>query len=265
MINKSFLTFFLGLLTLTLTACTVCTSKQQKPTPLVFSNWQLEKKVFKEENQEPFYLITAKYPEVVNQTKLASTQHLNELIRTYVSKSIEQFKRVIPKDSTELQDYPPEMRHNEFHITYSATLIKPQQHTIVSLRFETDMVLFAEPRHQHGFAVINYDLSQDKMLSLDSLFKPDSDYLPLLAKACQKQLTARLSAGMLWVPTNPEGSKPYPENFKIWNLEEKGLLITYQENQVSPYSAVPQTILIPYASLRPVLSETSPVTVYAYR
>ena len=260
MINKSFATFFLGLLTLTLTGCI-----KQKPTPLVYSNWQIEKKIIKEESKEPSYLIRAEYPEVVNHASLASTQHLNKLIRTYIAKNIQQFKEVIPQDNSELQDYPPEMRHNEFHITYSANLIKPQQHTIVSLRFETDMVLFAEPQHSHHFAVLNYDLSRDEILTLDSLFKPESTYLPLLAKACQQQLTDRLSDGMLWMPWNREGSKPYPENFKIWNLEEKGLLITYQEDQVNPYSAVPQTILIPYASLRSVLSETSPVTVYAYR
>lgn len=232
MINKSFAIFFLGLLTLILVACT---AKHPKPTPLVYSNWQLEKKVIQEESKEPSYFIKAEYPEIVSHARLASTEHLNALIRTYIAKNIEQFKQVLPQDNSELQDYPAEMRHNTFHITYSANFIKPRQHTIVSLRFETDMVLFAEPQHLHHFAVINYDLSKDEILKLDSLFKPDSNYLSLLAKACQKQLTARLSEGMLWVPWNREGSKPYPENFKIWNLEEKGLVITYQEDQVTPY------------------------------
>lgn len=255
-------TFLCCLLTLGLYSC--AHHHPAPPKPLVFSNWQLEKRSFKEKNETPEYQIDIQYPEIVSHPPTASSEEVNQWIQTYISASIQTFKKKTPQATLDFQDYPVELRSNTFRITYTASLIKPRQHTIVSIRFKTDTLYMGEITHLHHFAVINYDLTEGKKLTLDSLFKPNSGYLRLLANTCQKKLSDRLAQGMVWMPWDYKASLALPQNFQIWNLARKGLLITFQEEQVTPYSSAPQTILLPYPSLRSVLSPSSPVAAYAY-
>ncbi len=256
--------FFFCFLTLALSACVHHHQPPPKPKPLVFADWRVEKRSLRETNETPFYQIDVKYPEIVSYPNTASAEELNQQIRTYISTNIQTFKQGAPRDSLDFQDFPSQMRNNEFRITYSATIIKPRQHTIVSIRFKTETLYLTEVTRLHHFAVMNYDLTEGRMLTLDSLFKPSSGYLQVLAKTCQKTLSERLAQGMVWMPWDYKGSLALAENFQIWNLKRRGLEITFQEKQVTPYSSLPQKIYIPYASLRSVLAPGSPVAAYAY-
>ena len=88
-----------------------------------------------------------------------------------------------------------------------------------------------------------------------NIFIPASNYLQIFSDYSQKHLTRRLSNTAMIVA----GTSPFPENFRNWNLKSRGILITFDEYQVAPYVDGPQTILIPYSVLKPVISHHSPV------
>jgi len=57
----------------------------------------------------------------------------------------------------------------------------------------------------------------------------------------------------------PEGAEPKPENYQVWNFDFDNLLITFEQYQVMPYSAGPQTMTIPYYRLKDELNPASPL------
>jgi hypothetical protein len=56
-----------------------------------------------------------------------------------------------------------------------------------------------------------------------------------------------------------EGTKPEANNFRNWNLEEDGILITFEEYQVAPYVYGAQEVEIPYSVLKSYLSANAPI------
>jgi hypothetical protein len=99
----------------------------------------------------------------------------------------------------------------------------------------------------------NYDLQTGASISLNDLFQPDAQYLPVLAKFCQAEVLRRDSA--FW----PDGAGADPANYRSWNLTADGLMVTFDEYQVAPYAAGPQSVLVPYATLTSLLDTTGPL------
>lgn len=266
--TRHFSAFLLCLLALTLSAC--ATKHHRPPSTqsaprLAYSNWHLEKRGLDENSSgDPHYIIDVRYPEIIGHPDTASTRQLNQMILTYVRATIQDFKEHAPHNNFDYSDYPVEMLINEFSLHYNAALLKPRGHTIVSIRFETTTRFFSEAHSVHHYDVINYDLTEGKVLTLDSLFRPNSPYLQKLAHQSTTTLRHRFTQGMPWMPWNYEANLALEENFRIWNLDQQSLVITFQEYQVTPYSSQAQKIRIPYSRLRSLLSPASPVSAYAY-
>jgi hypothetical protein len=54
------------------------------------------------------------------------------------------------------------------------------------------------------------------------------------------------------------GAGPEENNYNLWNITEKGLLITFGVYQVGPFAAGQQEVMIPYASLKGILRPDGP-------
>jgi hypothetical protein len=104
------------------------------------------------------------------------------------------------------------------------------------------------------YVSFNYDLQAGRMLSLDDLFNGSADYLTALAGICKADLKKRD------FPLTESGADPKPENYKTWNITQKGLQVTFGEYQVGPYAAGPQTVLAPYSALDGLLNPNGPVS-----
>jgi hypothetical protein len=94
---------------------------------------------------------------------------------------------------------------------------------------------------------MNYDMVAGEMLTLDGLFTADSPYLEVLSTFCLEDLQAR--DAILW----DTGALPLAENYQIWNITDEGLLVTFDEYQVTAYAYGPQSVLIPYRRLESVI------------
>ena len=109
----------------------------------------------------------------------------------------------------------------------------------------------AHPNTSH--IALNYDLNKGQALTLADVFKPNVDAVATLAAMATDELkrTNRL--------VFPDGAAPKPENYKVWNFDFNNLLITFDQYQVMPYSAGPQTVAIPYWLLKDVRRPDSPL------
>lgn len=132
-------------------------------------------------------------------------------------------------------------------------------HDILSVVFFVSQYLGgAHPGDHHD--VINYDLSEAKVLSLGDLFKPESDYLEAIADYSIRELKKNRE---VLFPNFEEGASPKEENYGAWSITPKGLLVIFEEYQVAPYAAGPQYVLVPYSALADILDPGGPLGKFA--
>ncbi len=55
------------------------------------------------------------------------------------------------------------------------------------------------------------------------------------------------------------GATAAVQNYRNWNITPNGLMITFDEYQVAPYAAGPQTVVIPYKALGQILEPDGPL------
>jgi len=118
---------------------------------------------------------------------------------------------------------------------------------ILSIQFWVDGYSDGAAHPYHLTRVLNFDLEAGQALSLDMLFRSESDYLNLIADFCSAELSTR-DIGFEFGFSS--GADSLPENYRNWNLTYEGLLITFDEYQVAPYAAGKQQVLIPFDVLR---------------
>ncbi|HEY6330026.1 MAG TPA: RsiV family protein [Blastocatellia bacterium] len=105
---------------------------------------------------------------------------------------------------------------------------------------------------------LTYDLVAGKGLSMADIFRPDADYLRVMAEYCIPRLTSRLD-GKSDAAMVKQGASATADNYKIWNLTQSGIEITFDPNQVAPASAGVQKLIVPYTLLRQLVAPGSPV------
>jgi hypothetical protein len=110
----------------------------------------------------------------------------------------------------------------------------------------------------HFTSSFNYDLEKGRGVSLDQLFLPGSEYLARIADYCSNELSTRNIGFEMF----SDGAKPLPENYAVWNVSAKGLIITFNEYQVAPYAAGPQEVTVPFAELKDMIDPQGPLNAF---
>lgn len=108
----------------------------------------------------------------------------------------------------------------------------------------------------HGLTTITtftFDIAAQRLLSLDELFQPGTDYLAVIAPLAQQSLAAQLG-DMLDADWLAQGTAPVPENYAAWAISQDALTFTFQQYQVAPYAAGLQTVSIPLGQLAGLLA-----------
>ena len=135
-------------------------------------------------------------------------------------------------------------------MTHTITFATDQ---LISVLFSVDGYVMGAAHPFHYAHSLNYDTNAVRMLELEDLFLPGTDYLDVLSRYGLDDLERQ---GVLeW----EEGALPLPENFQRWNLTTRGLLISFDEYTVAPYAAGPQSVVIPYEVLRDVADPDGPL------
>lgn len=203
-----------------------------------------------ETNQTPPFTITAETPQLAGSDDPRVTT-FNQRLDDLVSKEVDVWRQSF------LQNTAPVM-NNGSTLNVKYTLLS-QIDDLWSFKF--DFAFYSDGAAHPGLnsITLNYDLSQGKELALADLFLPNTDYLGAISKYC----IAELSKQPFFDSPFAEGAQPKPENYRNWNITPDGLMITFDEYQVAPYAAGPQTITVPYSELNSLINRQGPIARFA--
>ncbi len=229
-------------------AAAPATATPPAATPTVFEDlFLLSTNVISEESADPNYILKVKEPQIEG-SQDERTAHFNREVDYQVHELIDGFK----KDLQSLPTPPPgvEWGRNSLDVDYAIT---NGDKGLISALFTVSIYTAGAAHPFPSSMVLTYDLRQDRTLALTDLFKPDANYLDVIAHYCKEDLQKQ---GMLEFP---EGTTAELNNFKSWNVQPDGLLITFDPAQVMPYVAGYQKVLIPFDALKEIILADGPL------
>ena len=210
-------------------------------------------KTSNEDDKTRYSKITDEYPELSG-VDTATAAKFNEIVKNYVAKANTEYK-------SSVADFTPE----ETKRFATSGLYQELTYDVVSANENLISLVFYDSTFSggaHGNSTtktINYDLKNNRELTLADLFEPNSDYLQTLSKLSLADLKAQKIEATDDEMLN-DGTTPKAENFASWNLTKKGLRFNFDAYQVASYAAGPQSVVISYAKLEKILRKDGIVT-----
>lgn len=201
-----------------------------------------------EDNKQSKYTIEVHYP-LLEGPSSPRIDPFNREVNATIQKEIDSFKQSVA-DYAKTTNPPATLPGSSLKIDYVVTL---GQDGLLSVQY-TESTYFTGAAHPNSVTfVTNYDLNKGKMLALANLFKPGVDYLKPISDYSLNVLKQHVQI------IEAEGAAPKAENYNSWNLDEKGLMITFDPYQVAAYAYGPQRIFIPYSQLKSIIDTNGPL------
>lgn len=201
------------------------------------------------------YTVKARYPQATGAARDPRLVKMNRELLKMVTSGVNEFRG----NFTTYQK-PLGPVGSYYESDYAVTLAT---NDLVSIAFGISFFGEGAAHPNHYTVVFNYDLSAGKQLKLADLFKPNSDYLKVISDYAINDLTEQLreqtSGGDPDTDWIREGAGPKDENYKSWNLSDKGLEITFDAYQVASYAAGPHEVIIPLSALKDVIDPNGPL------
>ena len=195
-----------------------------------------------DKNEKQFYEIITNIPKLQGGKQAASVAAFNAYVRGILSKDVAKYK------SDFINNGKPTgfEGSNYLETSYDILLISP---SFISLRLNYAYYYAGAAHPNSNSLALNYDLDKRTVVPLSSQFKPGTTYLKTISDYANKELEAKLSDAFF-----KEGATAKPENFKIWGIDDKGLVLHFDAYQVGPYAVGPQEVVIPKAALSSLLN-----------
>ncbi|KTD28126.1 DUF3298 and DUF4163 domain-containing protein [Legionella israelensis] len=182
------------------------------------------------------YILDIKYPQGFSSKEVDSTiKQKIELIQN-------EFIRGLSDEADLPQDVPGK---NGLTITYA---IPYRQDSVLSVRLMISTYHHGAAHPNNQTEVLNF--IRNKLVTLDTLFKKDSDYLKIFADYSRKKLLTKEDFDKQWVLT---GTEPKADNYKKWYFQKEGFVVIFDTYQVAAYVYGPQTVTIPLSVYRTML------------
>ena len=195
------------------------------------------------------YEISAEYPQVASH-KSSASRKFNRWIRTKILSDAARFRRL------ELRAEPHAKKEGRRLVTEGLELTFNMYYSdrdLISLRL-THRVMAAGQMHPiNYYETINYDLRRGRALSARDIFR--RGYLRVLSSYSRAFLRNTYQ-----LPNEPwlnEGTKPRTSNFSNWNTVPDGILLSFEDYQVSSHSFGQPELIVPFEELRKVLFKNS--------
>jgi hypothetical protein len=199
-----------------------------------------------ETGKGPDYALKVSTP-VMNGSTDPHVVAFNQAVSQLIQKQVAGFKK-------SLLDVTPSPASPGSTLDVEYTLVS-QSAQIVSLRLNMDQYMAGAAHPLQTSVSFNYDLAKGQEISLDQLFVPGANYLPALSDYCKTALNKTDLGSVLFM----DGLSPTADNYRNWNISDQGLVITFDEYQVAPYAAGPQTVTVPYQALKDLIAPQGPL------
>lgn len=219
----------------------------QEATPLS-SRVSLTTVSMREEGASPKYIITGQIPRLAGSEDERVTD-FNNKVEKLMQEEIQYFRKNV------LAHMPstPITAGSSFDAQYT---IVYQNSGLWALKFIFSGYTDGAAHPFHYSLTLNYDLEHGRKLSLEDLFVGESGYLTTISSFCIAELSRR---NIGFYGGFEQGAEPVEENYRNWNLTHDGILITFDEYQVAPYAAGPQTVVVPYSELKSLINPNGPL------
>ena len=218
----------------------------QTPPPL-FQSVTLTSVPAQETSTTPEYTVTAQTPALQGSDDPRVLLFNNEMAQI-TQQEIASFK----DDARMVQAPPPGTPGSTYDQSFE--LLSPPGN-LISVKFSI-MIYMARAAHPGTHSrTVTYDLQAGRDLALGDLFLPNSDYLDPIAAYCVAELQER----PIGFDPSMGGAQPTSSNYGNWNVSQEGLVITFDEYQVAPYSSGPQVVVVPYSALTAALDPNGPL------
>lgn len=203
----------------------------------------------REESRAPEYTVGMVYPYIESGVK----NGFNTAVKTLMDEVYKEFKTSLENEPI-IEDDPLAVNLNaltmDYRLYYSSA-------DLISIYF-TFSEYHAGAAHPNAYsAVINYSLAHDRVIELDEIFIPNSNYLQVISEYCVNHLKNDESFMF------EDGAKPLAENFRNWNIVPEGILVTFDPYQIAPYAAGFIKVIVPFSVLRTYLAEGGLLTLPA--
>lgn len=201
---------------------------------------------YKEVIQKPALTITARFPRITLPDDQRYDQ-FNQAAEALVRDETDAFKAEITNPKNRFA----ELQMGSFiDVTYDVFY---GERGLVSVLFYVTYYLSGAAHPNHRTLPLNFDLNQNKPLSLADVFQKYSPYLQALVDLCTADL--KRQKAMEW----SENLKPVPETFHSWVIQKDSLLIWFDPYEVASYAAGPQKVILPYTALKGYINPAGPL------
>ncbi len=220
---------------------TIPATKASPPLPPPAPNPVITGKDIKESQQAPAFTILAHYP-FLEKSSDPRFNYFNQESERVAREIVRDFKKAVTPNATQAPSVEgSSYMEIKYEIPYGSV-------GLLSVRFTIEFYLAGAAHPNQYYQTITMDLGSQRTLALADIFKPGIDFIKLISDYCLQDLRTRK------VLEFEGGAQPKPENFRSWNLTQKGLLISFDPYQVGPYAMGPQEVSIPYNLLKSSLN-----------
>ncbi len=223
--------------------------QQPATTGSISESVTLSSSPLNEESQTPLYKITGQTPFLDGSTD-AHVQAFNTELKGIVQNEVDAFRKNLAEMTP-----TPGGNGSTFDVAYE---LVSQKGNIWSLKFNIEGYTEGAAHPYHYTITVNHDLENDKDVTLDEVFQPNSNYLQALSDYSKAELSKR----DIGFEGFEQGADPTPENYHNWNVSDKGLIITFDEYQVAPYAAGPQIVAISFSEVAGLINPQGPIAPY---
>ena len=207
---------------------------------LTTSTWSMTTKVIKDTNKEKNYSLNIAYP------YLNENNAFNRVVKARLAEIKNDFEIQVSKNINSSMALPGE---NILKVSYK---IKYQKGQLVSLLFEQFTFYKGAAHPNTTFFSMNF--YGNKLITLNSLFKNESNYLNKIASFCIYELSKKNISDRNWIS---EGAAAKLKNYAVWNIHDNGLDITFNPYQVAAYVYGKQSVIVPLSVFESELKKSS--------
>lgn len=171
------------------------------------------------------YTIEVSYPRFQKEKKLS-----NE-IKKIINQEIKTFKKGVPKNEGK-NNKENEIPKSYLNINFE---IFEQNKNLMSMALYVGAYDEGAAHPNTWTISINYDKKRKKIMQLQDIFIPESDFIKKISEKSIEKLKneENLKENEEWLT---EGAGPDGKNFSIFNLTENAFVLTFDPYKVAPYS-----------------------------
>jgi hypothetical protein len=219
------------------------------PSPVTQISPEVTLHTISETSELPKYIVDIEYPFLEN---TPPGQGFNQMIDEIVHHQIEYLK-IEAENSEEFRKENLPDASSGLYIRYQLT---NDTNGLLSVLMDISVYIVGAAHPAPLTRTINYDLKEDAQVELADLFKPGSNYLQTLSDYSIQSLRNSDTLDF------EEGADPTIHNYRNWNVETHGLLITFEPYQVAPYAAGIQSVHIPFSVFSDIIAPDGPLALF---